>query len=214
MPATHAIGFIHSGAFSRANESLREVLAKEFPDARLHSEDTDRLPVWKRYRRPVMALNVVREYGLRGARNVAAINSYGQRTAEFFEIVHAELRVKLGPLKCEFTIQTQSIVDGSQPGMPHFIYTDHTHLANLYYPDFDARRLYSRKWIEKERSIYQHARVIFVPSAFVSKSLIEQYGVSKSRIQCVGIGGNIPIPAPESLSEDRYAGKEILFLSA
>jgi glycosyltransferase involved in cell wall biosynthesis len=160
----------------------------------------------------MMALNVLRDYGLKGARNVAAVNRYGQRTVEFFEGVRAELSAQLRARKCDFTIQTQSIVDGSQSGIPHFIYTDHTHLANLYYPGFDASRLYSRKWIEKERSIYRHAQVIFTPSAFVSKSLIEQYGICESRIQCVGIGGNIPIPPLESLPEDRYASQEILFV--
>jgi glycosyltransferase involved in cell wall biosynthesis len=212
MRAAHAIGFIHSGAFSHVNARLREVLSREFPDACLDSVDTNRLPVWRRYRRPMMALNVMRDYGFKGARDVATVNRYGQRTVEFFEEVRAELSVQLGSRKCDFTIQTQSIVDASQPGIPHFIYTDHTHLANLYYPGFDARRLYSRKWIEKERGIYRHARVIFTPSAFVAKSLIEQYGISESRIQCVGIGGNVPIPPPGSLPEDRYASKEILFV--
>jgi len=66
---------------------------------------------------------------------VATVNRYGQRTVEFFEEVRAELSAELRTRKCDFTIQTQSIVDGSQPGIPHFIYTDHTHLANLYYQD-------------------------------------------------------------------------------
>ena len=211
-PAARTIGFIHSGAFSHVNDSLREALSKEFPDACLDSVDTNQLPVWRRYRRPMMALRVVRDYGFKGARGVASVNRYGQRTVEFFEGVHAELGAELKPRKCIFTIQTQSIVDASQPGIPHFIYTDHTHLANLYYPGFDARGLYTGKWIEKERSIYRHAQVIFTPSGFVAKSLIEQYGIPESRIQCVGIGSNIPIPPLESLPEERYASKEILFV--
>jgi len=38
-----------------------------------------------------------------------------------------------------FSIQTQSLYDASIDGLPHFVYTDHTHLANLKYPGADPR---------------------------------------------------------------------------
>jgi len=63
MQAARAIGFIHSGAFSHANDSLREVLSREFPDALLRLGRHQPPPGLRRHRRPMMALNVVRDYG-------------------------------------------------------------------------------------------------------------------------------------------------------
>ena len=42
-----------------------------------------------------------------------------------------------------FSFQIQSRFDASTAILPHFVYTDHTHLASLTYPDFDRRKLRS-----------------------------------------------------------------------
>ena len=41
-----------------------------------------------------------------------------------------------------FSVQMQSLYDASKDGLPNFVYTDHTFLANLYYPDFDRSKFY------------------------------------------------------------------------
>jgi hypothetical protein len=61
-------------------------------------------------------------------RRFAAI--YGRRTPRFFDASRREIQRLLAPHRYDFTLQTQSIEDASQPGVPHFIYTDHTHLTN------------------------------------------------------------------------------------
>jgi glycosyltransferase involved in cell wall biosynthesis len=111
-----------------------------------------------------------------------------------------------------FTFQTQSLFDASQAGTPHFVYTDHTHLANLYYPSFDESNLYSRRWICLESSIYRNAALNFTMSSHVSRSLVEHYGCESGKIECVSIGSNVAGPEAHELSDARYASRRILFV--
>ena len=68
------------------------------------------------------------------------------RTPFIFQKTRQLLRAMLAPRREEFafSVQTQSLYDASLPGLPHFVYTDHTHLANLGYPAFSRDRLFAR----------------------------------------------------------------------
>lgn len=212
MNAVRTIGFVHSGGFSYINDRVHEALRKEFPDANIQSFDTDELPVWQRHRRLGMLFNSVRQYGIKACRSRWEIAKFGQHTTHFFEAVRSEITARLRRYRCDFTFQTQSLIDASQAGTPHFVYTDHTHRTNLYYPDFHPQDMYSGEWIDKEAGIYRHARVVFTMSSHVSNSLREHYAIEDSKIQCVGIGSNLTIPAANSLDDHRYARKNILFV--
>ncbi len=112
---------------------------------------------------------------------------------------------------CLFSIQTQSLYDAGIDGVPHFLYTDHTHLANLRYPGASRKALFSRRWIELETSIYHRARANLVMSAFVRDSLIQDYGCDPARIAVVGAAPNLPAP-PELPDNAGYSNRTILFV--
>jgi glycosyltransferase involved in cell wall biosynthesis len=206
------IAFLHSGEFSHINDSVAALLQRNFQGAHVDSFDTQNLDVWSRISRPKMAWNVMVEYGPRRAGTFASIRRYGCRTPQFFEASRREIHRLLAPQRYDFTLQTQSIEDASQPDTPHFLYTDHTHLTNTYYPDFRADDLYSPDWIEKERGTYRRARVIFTMSSHVTRSLIEHYQVDPAKVECVGVGANVALPDGDALPDERYARKRILFV--
>ena len=108
--------------------------------------------------------------------------------------------------KAAASIQIQSLFDGGTPDRPHFVYTDHTHLENLRYPDFDPRRLRGERWLELERKLYQDAARLLTRSRNIRSSMIEDYGCEPERIQVVGSGSNIDFgkasPRRRSASED------------
>ena len=78
------------------------------------------------------------------------------------------------------------------PGIPHFVYTDHTHLANRQYPDPPPNRKFSAEWIELEREIYHRATRVFTFSSNIGRSLIDDYGVEPAKIRCAYAGSNLP----------------------
>src|SRR5688572_6601429 len=57
------------------------------------------------------------------------------RTSFCFQSVRKAARKRLESGRYRFSLQTGSRLDGSHPEIPHFVYTDHTHLTNLQYPD-------------------------------------------------------------------------------
>jgi len=105
----------------------------------------------------------------------------------------------------------QSLFDCSLPNVPHFIYTDHTHLANLNYPDFNIKKLYPKKWTELEKQAYTNAVKIFVRSSNIQKSLIEQYQQPADKAICVYAGNNVETNN-SSTKEKSYDGQNILFV--
>jgi glycosyltransferase involved in cell wall biosynthesis len=110
-----------------------------------------------------------------------------------------------------FSFQTQSLYDCSTPGLPHFIYSDHSHLANLMYPAFSRTELFPRDWIDLERETYNRARHIFVMSEHVRRSLVDQYGCDPQRTAAVGGGSNVD-PTPVPLQNDEYRNQTIVFV--
>jgi glycosyltransferase involved in cell wall biosynthesis len=110
-----------------------------------------------------------------------------------------------------FTFQLQSIFDTHVAGIPNFIYTDHTHLANLQYSSAIKVHLYSAEWIACEKSIYDHAGRIFTRSTNISDSLTQQYGVPADKVRCIYAGANTPLPQVDPQKKD-YSAQSILFV--
>lgn len=114
-----------------------------------------------------------------------------------------------------FTIQLQSLFDASTDFLPHFVYTDHTHLANCAVPGFQPRHLYSPDWLALERSIYHNAALVFTRSTNVAHSITQQYDVPESRVICVYAGVDVKTrPGAENgrSCPDRYAQHHVLFV--
>src|SRR5690606_13395744 len=110
-----------------------------------------------------------------------------------------------------FSFQLQSLFDASLPGLPHYVYTDHTHLANLEYPQFDRRKLHTPAWIKLEKSVYDNARRVFTRSTNILRSLVRDYGCPPEKLKCVYVGVNVKT-SDLAKAEKGIEGKNILFV--
>jgi glycosyltransferase involved in cell wall biosynthesis len=110
-----------------------------------------------------------------------------------------------------FSLQTQSLFNAGVPSLPHFVYTDHTHLVNLSYPTFREVDLFTPSWIACEKRIYQSARRVFTMSNHVRRSVIEQYEIRPEKVTTIGAGSHAAgTEWPRSL--ESFAAQNILFV--
>ena len=110
-----------------------------------------------------------------------------------------------------FSFQLHSLFDMSSPGLPHFVYTDHTHLANLKYKDFDPALLYKTNWINLEKTIYHNATKVFTWGTNISKNLIEAYQCSQEKVSLVYSGPNRSLENIP-LENENFKNKNILYV--
>jgi hypothetical protein len=165
------IAFVKLGDFSHVNREIALVLSRHFPEYELEILDVqDDLSV--RDREIGNVLVAFMEYGTDVLLGRKKLRPCLLRTTRYFKRVKAALSGRLVPGEYAFSFQTQSLFDASREGVPHCVYTDHTHLALLDYPDFDRKRhLFSDAWIALEKSIYSNAEIVFTTSSFASRSL-------------------------------------------
>lgn len=179
---------------------------------------------------PIRVLDLVQSAPATVARNlwqvfdqqgVAAFRSAGTlkrqfvRTPFLFAEVSrlADRHLRRSGADYAFSFQLQSLFDTSVEGIPNFVYTDHTHLANTQYPGFDKTKLNRPEWLACERRIYERARKIFTRSSNITASLIRDYGCAPEKVKQVGVGVNVPAPRPGD--EARLpGGKKILFVGS
>ena len=208
------IVFFKFRSFSQINQHVLRELQKGFPGATVLSIDVDRDLVAVRSLQNLF--HVLKLYGmdfLRQKRSLRAEFSSRTilvRTPYYYQQVKRAVAKWNSGRKIWFSFQTQSLFDTSTRGIPHFIYTDHTHLANLRYPGFDSHTLFSPEWIHLEKEAYHNAALIFTTAEFTSQSLVEDYGIPEQRIYCVHSGVNVDVP-DRDLKRD-YASKNILFV--
>jgi glycosyltransferase involved in cell wall biosynthesis len=193
-------------------KSVSEMLIKEFPDQRIEIVD-----IWRLIKRnkPVLFMNffhLVSSYWIDILLRRMNPKAAYFRTPYLFNHVKELAIQKSGqPEKIAFTFQLQSIFDTSIPGIQNFIYTDHTHLANLWYSISGRVKLYSAEWIGLEKTIYSNAALIFTRSTNISKSLVEQYGIAAEKVKCVFAGTNTPAHENETANKD-YSNQVVLFV--
>ncbi len=108
-----------------------------------------------------------------------------------------------------WTLQTQSLFDAAGGRVPHFVYTDHTYLANARYSLPRETWPVAPGWMDLERRIYANARTLFTSSRFAADSLREDYGIGDDKVVVAGSGGNI---APPESFPVRPRGKEVRVL--
>jgi glycosyltransferase involved in cell wall biosynthesis len=203
--------FMTIGPFSGINERVLERLRAEFPQ--LEADHID-IPTWVRGHRGIMAWNlvhVVTAHGPAILRDRVRLWGAFYRTPYMLGAIRRAMGNRLAGGGYAFSLQTQSLFDGSVPGVPHFVYTDHTELVNRYYPDHDASNEPPRRWLELERGIYEHARLVFTMSSHVSRSLSEHYSIDPARVHCVLAGANVARADASARAEPDYASKRILF---
>jgi glycosyltransferase involved in cell wall biosynthesis len=207
-----AFAFVKLGTFSGANEHILRHLSLEFPDLEPAVIDLSELRVFRKRDAVRLTWSVAREYGASACMTKGRMLARMFRTEYAFDELRARVLQQVGSRPFVFTFQTQSLFDASVSGIPHFIYTDHTHLANLSYPGKSATPMASAPWRAKEQLIYDHARLNFTMSSHITRSLIEQYGCSREKVRCVYAGGNIQPAEPQTVGTERFTAKRILFV--
>ena len=198
-----------TGGFSLVNETLRNLFPKAMPDCEWVFFDAVQDVLCRRpfFRMGATLLALARFPGvILGSRipprDLMARMSFFQR-----KLTRELPRAAEG---CRFTFQTQSLFDASVPGIPHFLYTDHTFLANRRYDPPRKTWPASRAWRLMERNLYDKARVCFTISQFAADSLVEDYGIDPQRVQVVGSGCNIDLP--ENAPLRREPPRRIVFV--
>lgn len=203
------IAFVKCGSFSHINASVEAQLRKQFPECEVVTLD-----VAEKLRRSKLAL-------ARGLWDGAIRHGWKLRadlldgvlqTPATFHFIKRWLAEAVRAPEFLFTFQTQSMWDASVPGLPHFVYTDHTEQANRQYRDFDPGQLKGAWWTTLETQIYRHATVTLTMSSHVTRSLLQDYGCLPARVRRVGAGSNAPVTTEAEIDSARYRRKEILFV--
>jgi glycosyltransferase involved in cell wall biosynthesis len=192
--------------------SVEAMLRESYPE-----DEIEVITLWDciKVDKPVLLRNlwaVLREYGWDILSGRLQFKAAFFRTVYLFNYVK-ELAVQIGSQRenIRFTFQLQSIFDTHLESIPNFVYTDHTHLANLQYSPAMRVHLYSAEWIACEKSIYMHAARIFTRSNNISRSLTDQYGIPGSKVHCIYAGANTPLKAMDPREKD-YGAQAILFV--
>lgn len=206
--------FFRQGSFSHINDRVAGWLRERFPDKEL-VEINILQEVIKSSRYVVYrgAAATLLTYLRRIACGTGDFRDLFYRTPFLYHAIRRMIAERYAALasSCLFSIQTQSLYDASIEGLPHFLYTDHTHLANLRYPGAHPSQLSSPRWITLETATYHHARCNLVMSRFIRDSLVEDYGCDPSRVAIVGAAPNLPVPS-EPPDNAGYSNRTILFV--
>ena len=206
------IAFIKFGPFSHTNARVSAMLSQSFAEYEVEVIDVGELLGRNQASEFFNLCHILKYYGRDILHRRRTLEECNFRTPYMFGRIRKLMQKRLGRARAPyvFSFQTQSLYDASVPGLPHFVYTDHTHLTNLYYPGFDRAKLFARAWIDLEASLYHNATRVFTMSQHVRRSLLEHYHCEPEQVSCVGVGGNIPDPLVP-LQNDNYRNQRILF---
>lgn len=211
------IYFVKLARFSNTNAYVEAQLRLRFPEAKVRVLD-----VRSAFERPSWALLRALTAALFSLARARARERQTLRDAVILRMLRtpamfaAMSRFARGTIERErrrvwFTIQTQSLWNSAVEGIPNFVYTDSTLLANLYFGRKDFSGLPSARWLELERALYADAARTFVMSEHVARSLTELYGIEPARIARAYVGANLKNP-PESPRPAPSDNKTILFV--
>jgi glycosyltransferase involved in cell wall biosynthesis len=204
--------FIKIGEFSHANHQVLGQLQARFPHLEATVIDLRDLHVIRKRDVPGLVLSVASEFGPSACLSTGRLRWHMHKTSYMFRRARAALLQRLAGTNFAFTFQTQAMFDASLPDIPHFIYTDHTHLENRNYPVPEAATPLSRTWAEMEKGAYHNARMVFTMSRNISRSLISEYGCSPNRVKCVYAGSNVSAELSGNIDNSRFSAKNILFV--
>ncbi|GEM_PF-315494 len=206
------IAFIKYRSNSNTNEKVFQILSQNFSDHEI--EKIDMLIYLSIHAPHAVIFNIfwiIKMYGVRLFFSPKEMERRFLATTFIFKKIKSLMSKYLESGDYQFSFQMQSMFDTSSGKIPHFVYTDHTHLANLYYLNFDEKKLHTKEWIELEKTIYQNATLNFTMSSHISRSIVEQYHVDPKKIMCVYGGSNVPVEFSAPNTKD-YRQKHILFV--
>ncbi len=209
----HRIAFIRIFESAPIGHSVEKMLQESFPEYDVHTIVLTKLLKRHPFICFLNLFPMLFLYGFDLLRNQKRLRGAFFATPFLFGQVNRLVRQQLQSTADEylFSFQLQSFFDTSTGFMPHFVYTDHTHLANLAYPNFNKHQLYAEKWIALEKQIYERATAVFTRSTNITQSLVEQYGIKPEKIHCIYVGINTSGGAVAQ-TLDHYEAKNILFV--
>ncbi|CAN5787026.1 hypothetical protein BH09VER1_BH09VER1_18420 [soil metagenome] len=205
--------FCRIGGFSAVNDHVLAEFRRLFADLSLVDVDVIRDIV-----RPspllygLATVEAILRYGATIARTRIPPRDFMPRLPRVLRAIAGWMHQRVDPAACAFTFQTQSLFDARRPGVPHFIYTDHTYLANQRYGGTRAKALpVPAVWREMERTSYLEADLVFTTSDFAARSVVEDYGVPPERVLSVQSGINTPFP--DEVDTTARQGRILLFVA-
>ena len=211
VPQKDTIAFI-SHYEHPSRDSIEQTVRDAFPAYRFQGINlVDLIKANRRWRLPNLYY-LASEYGAKITMRNATIRDGYYRTSYLYHRVRSAMADIVNAQRHVFSFQVQSLFDASVPNVPNFVYTDHTHLSNLGYSFFDARKLRPPHWVTLEKMIYQNAARIFTRSHNITADLVERYAISPGKIACVYAGANIPVESNYQVANNNYANKRILFI--
>jgi glycosyltransferase involved in cell wall biosynthesis len=195
-----------------SRDSIERMLKSAFPEFEVDTLSV--VDIVKRNRSWILPnlWHVAKEYGGALARREMTLREAYFRTTYLFVRLQRAMQRLIDPERHLFSFQMQSIYNTSVPGVPHFIYTDHTHLSNLNYHDFDRRTLRSKEWLALESCIYVAATAVFTRSTDVARDVTLYYGIPAGKVECVYAGSNVDVDKPGQPDNDDYGNRHILFV--
>lgn len=204
------IAFVGIGSFSHINPSLLTALRQSFPEHQIDWIDV--VPLVERNPGPFLinSSRALWEFRDRIARHPGEWLKRWHWTNYLFDRRSRAAAQRIAAGCYQFSIQTQSLFDASVPGIPNFIYTDNTMLANLQSESASRNDLpVSNAWLARERSTYDHAHACFVMSTNVARSLTQDYSCSNEKVICAYAGQNCDT---EQNGQKQLDQKNILFV--
>jgi glycosyltransferase involved in cell wall biosynthesis len=205
--------FVKYGSFSHVNAKMERVLRERFPECDLEVVDAARdilasfplYSLWLRFKASVKRLIPF----IRGRHSPWDFVFHEPKA---WELISSWILQHADPARVAFIFQTQSMFDASHPGIPFFIYTDHTREAHKSQPGGGAPAPASPEWKRLEIGLYRKAATVFTLSRFCAKSVVEDYGVHEEHVLTVSTGININLPLLDESSPP--SDPVILFVGA
>jgi glycosyltransferase involved in cell wall biosynthesis len=206
------IALVGIGLNSYTNPSVAAALRRAFPRCEIDWIDLREL-VTQRTHRLVDFFTVghaIREFGPAILLRPRRLRRRAAWTTFLFRLRSRIAREQISRRHYLFSMQIQSTFDASTPGVPHFVYTDNTVLANTHYKNALRSDVpVTEEWLARERQIYHNARICFVMSRNVGRSMIEDYGCEPDKVVCAYGGPNASIA---EVGDKRYDQRNILFV--
>jgi glycosyltransferase involved in cell wall biosynthesis len=195
-----------------SRDSIEKALRDVFPEFKLEVIDLSTVikahPAWK----ILNGLATLKEYGNDLISRRATLRERFFLTTFLLRRIRAAMPKFIDRQKHVFSFQTQSLYDTAVPGVPHFIYTDHTHLSNLHSAYFDPKSLRPPAWRALERELYHRTACVFTRSTDVTRDLVQQYGLPAAKTLCVYAGSNVKVSPSFEPRNDNYSNRHIIFV--
>jgi glycosyltransferase involved in cell wall biosynthesis len=206
------IALVGIGLNSYTNPSVAAGLRRVFPDYEIDWIDLRKLVKTRTHHlvKLFTVAHAVLEFGQSVLLHPGRLGRRAAWTTFLFRLRSRIAHEQIARRRYLFSMQIQSTFDASTPGLPHFVYTDNTVLANTHYKDSQRSQVpVTDEWLELERQIYHNAEKCFVMSQNVGRSMIEDYGCEPEKVVCAYGGPNASIA---DVKNKRYDQKNILFV--